>query len=381
MTPVEMIAKLCSFDTVSSKSNLDLIHWVRDYLAGFGIEAQLVPNESGDKANLFATIGPMAEGGVILSGHTDVVPVDGQPWDTDPFEVVERDGRLYGRGTADMKSFSAIALALIPEMLQRGLQRPLHLALSYDEEIGCLGAPAMIERMAAELPAMHAVIVGEPTEMNIVTAKKGIGAYQTTIVGHEAHSSQTHRGASAVMAGARLIALLDEMMRENKARAEPDCPFEPPYTTITCGVVHGGTAMNILARECMFQWDVRYIPGENIAMFRRRFDALAAEILAEMREIEPGCSITTVAMGEAPALKPEKDGAAEQLVKQLTGQNSTHVVSYAAEAGQFQEGGFSVVMCGPGSIDQAHQPNEFIELSQVEAGVDFMRRLIEHQAA
>ncbi|MCP5366815.1 MAG: acetylornithine deacetylase [Hyphomicrobiales bacterium] len=381
MTPVEMIAKLCSFDTVSAKSNLELIHYVRDYLAGFGVESHLVANGDGSKANLYATIGPMAEGGVVLSGHTDVVPVEGQDWHTDPFAVVERDGRLYGRGTADMKSFPAIALALVPEMVARGLKRPVHLALSYDEEIGCLGAPSMIAEMAANLPKAEAVFVGEPTEMRIVTAKKGMAAYETRVTGHEAHSSQPHRGTSAVMAAARLIAFLDRMMRENRDRADPASPFEPPYTTLTSGLVRGGTAMNILARECVFHWDLRFIPGENAAMFRDRFDAKAAEILAEMRAIAPECDIQTTAFADAPALKPEPDGAAEQLARKLTGHNATHVVSYAAEAGQFQEGGFSVVMCGPGSIDQAHQPNEFIELSQVEAGVAFMRRLIDHLAA
>lgn len=206
-----MIARLVGFDTVSRRSNMALIDWVRDYLAGHGVESRLVPSPDGAKANLFATIGPMTEGGVVLSAHTDVVPVDGQPWDTDPFTLVERDGRLYGRGTADMKSFPAVALAMLPDILEAGLKRPLHLALSYDEEVGCIGAPAMIARIADELPRPSAVIVGEPTSMGVVLAHKGCYVLRTTVTGHEVHSSQIDRGVSAVMTAARLVNLVGDM--------------------------------------------------------------------------------------------------------------------------------------------------------------------------
>ncbi|MCP1336850.1 acetylornithine deacetylase [Futiania mangrovi] len=382
VSPREMIERLVSFPTVSRDSNLPLIHFVRDYLAAHGVESRLVSNADGTKANLYATVGPRVEGGVVLSGHTDVVPVDGQPWDTDPFTVVEKDGRLYGRGTADMKSFSAIGLALVPEMLARGLRHPVHFALSYDEEVGCVGAPAMIAEMAENVPRPRAVIVGEPTSMKVVNAHKGILHVDTHVRGHEVHSSQVHRGVSAVMVGARLVVFLEDMMRENAARAEPDCPFEPPYTTIHCGVIKGGTALNIMARDCTFVTDIRSIPEDDPMSFVERYRAHVAEhVEPAMQAIAPDTFVRIVHSSLVPGLRPEPDGEAEALAKALTGENRAGAVVYAAEAGQFQDAGFSVVMCGPGSIDQAHQPNEFIALDQVDAGVAFMRRLIDRLAA
>jgi acetylornithine deacetylase len=379
---VEMIATLVGFATVSRDSNLELIEFVGSYLAEHGVESHLVPNGDSSKANLYATIGPMVEGGVVLSGHTDVVPVDGQPWDSDPFSLTEKNGRLYGRGAADMKSFYAIALALVPEMLERDLAKPIHLALSYDEEIGCLGAPGMIERIAAALPAPRAVLVGEPTDMRVVTAHKGITGVETVVTGHEAHSSQTHRGVSAVMTAARLITFLDDLARENAAGPPSQASFEPPYTTIHVGTVRGGTATNIISRECRFSWDIRCIPEDDPQDFLDRFERYCRdEVLPEMQAIARGANIVTTVLSSVPGLRPEPDGQAEALVRQLTGYNSSDVVSYAAEGGQFQRAGFSTVLCGPGSIDQAHQPNEYIEISQVEACVEFMRRLIDFQAS
>jgi len=376
-----MIAKLVGFATVSLDSNLELIEYVSSYLAEQGVDSRLVPNADESKANLFATIGPMVAGGVVLSGHTDVVPVDGQPWDSDPFALTEKNGRLYGRGTADMKSFFAIALALVPEMIERGLVRPIHLALSYDEEIGCLGAPALIQCIAAELPAPRAVVVGEPTDMRIVTAHKSITGLQTVVTGHEAHSSQTHRGVSAVMTAARLITFLEDMARENAARPASKTSFEPAYSTIHVGTVRGGTATNIISRECRFSWDVRCIPEDDPQDFLDRFDRYCRdEILPGMQAVAAEANIVTTLACSVPALGPEPDGAAEALVRLLTGYNASEAVAYVAEAGQFQQAGFSTVLCGPGSIDQAHQPNEYIEKSQVHACVDFMRRLIDAQA-
>lgn len=378
----DMIAKLVGFATVSRDSNLALIGYVSDYLAKLGVESRLVPNADKSKANLFATIGPMVKGGVVLSGHTDVVPVDGQPWDSDPFAVTENNGRLYGRGTADMKSFYAVALALVPEMLERSLARPIHLALSYDEEIGCLGAPAMIERIAAELPAPRAVVVGEPTNMRIVTSHKSITGLETVVTGHEAHSSQTHRGVSAVMTAARLITYLEDMAQENAAGPASKTSFEPPYSTIHVGTVRGGTATNIISRECSFSWDMRCIPEDNPQHFLERFERHCRdEVLPAMQAIASEAAIATRLTCSVPALHPEPGGDAEALVRFLTGYNSSDAVSYGAEAGQFQLAGFSTVLCGPGSIDQAHQPNEYIEKSQVLACVDFMRRLIDAQAS
>ncbi len=376
--PREMIAKLVSYDTVSKNSNMALIEFVQSYLADLGVESHLVPNQDGSKANLYATVGPMQEGGVVLSGHTDVVPVTGQIWDTDPFTAVEIDGKLFGRGTADMKSFIAIGLSLVPEMLAAGLNKPIHFALSYDEEVGCIGAPFMIREMAKQLPKPLAVIVGEPTSMGIVQAHKGISSFTTTVNGHEAHSSQVHRGVSAVMTAARLITFLDEMMQENRRIASDQCPFEPPYTTIHVGLVNGGTAVNIISRHCEFSWDVRTIPGETSQQFVQRLRDYCEPVVQEMRKISPNCNIVTKMTADAPAMQLEVGGQAVEFCKELTGDQTTGVVSYATEAGQFQELEFSTVVCGPGSIDQAHQPNEYIELAQVDAAAVFMRKLINH---
>ena len=380
-TAVEMIARLVGFPTVSRDSNLDLIEFVRGFLGEHGIDSHVVHNADASKANLYATIGPMVAGGVVLSGHTDVVPVEADTWASDPFTLTERNGRLYGRGTADMKSFSAIALALVPEMLARGLARPIHLALSYDEEVGCLGAPDMIARIAAELPAPCAVVVGEPTGMQVVTAHKGIMGLETVVTGHEAHSSQTHRGVSAVMTAARLITRLDDMARQNAAGRPSQTAFEPPYSTIHVGTVRGGTATNVISRECRFRWDIRCIPEDDPHAFLNHFERYCRDdVLPGMRALSPSTDIVTHVASNVPALGPEIDGEAEALVRRLTGSNASAAVSYAAEAGQFQQAGFSTVMCGPGSIDQAHQPDEYIERAQVDACVAFMRRLIDLQA-
>tara|TARA_R110002074_G_scaffold130664_1_gene272502 strand:+ start:656 stop:1789 length:1134 start_codon:yes stop_codon:yes gene_type:complete len=373
-----MIDKLIGFDTVSSNSNLALIDFVADYLAGHGVEAVRVFNDDRTKANLYATVGPMTEGGVVLSGHTDVVPVEGQPWETDPFTVVEKDGRLYGRGTSDMKSFSAIALSKVPEMIEKGLSVPIHFALSYDEEIGCLGAPSMIDEIAANLPKPRAIIVGEPTMMDIVSAHKGIVTLKTVVTGREAHSSLVEDGVSAVMVGAELISYITNMMAENKARAAAESRFSPAYTTLTCGVVHGGTAPNIIARKCEFAWDIRHIPEDDPLSFVERFNNYCeTEVLPRLRAVAPEASIVTEIFANVPALGPEDDGEAERICRAITGKNTTGAVSYAAEAGQFQQAGFSTVICGPGSIGVAHQPNEYIDIAQVDAAGKFISGLIE----
>ena len=392
LTPKEMIAKLVSFDTTSRDSNLALIHWVQGYLAEYGIDSHLVPNEDGSKANLYASVGPAVEGGVVLSGHTDVVPVDGQPWDSDPFTLREGRGeeggegegerRLFGRGTCDMKSFYAIALARLPQMLEAGLKRPIHFALSYDEETGCFGAPDLIEAILANLPRPRAVIVGEPTSMKVFTAQKGIASFVTEVIGHEAHSSQVHRGVSAVMVASRLVTWLEDRMHANAAKADPESPFEPPYTTITVGTINGGTAGNILARRCKFIWDCRTVLGEDPRHTLHDFEAhIAANVLPAMQAIEPACTITTTVSAIVPGLRPSDDNPAEELARLLTGDNAMHAAAYATEAGQFQEQGLATVICGPGSIDQAHQPNEFISLEQVEAGIAFTDKLIDHLRA
>lgn len=379
-TPREMLEKLVAFPTVSSNSNLDLINFVEDYLTSHGVPSHRVTNDAGDKANLYATIGPNEAGGVVLSGHTDVVPIDDQDWHTDPFVLTEKDGLLYGRGTCDMKAFSAIALALVPEMTQ--LKRPIHLALSYDEEIGCLGAPRMIEILKNELPEVRAVIVGEPTSMQVVTGHKSILHFETRITGLEAHSSQQHRGVPAVMVAGRLINWLGERQRRNAESASSDCLFEPPFSTLHCGMIHGGTAVNITARHCNFVTDIRTLPSEDPMTYFKEYEAYIREVVEpDMHAICPDTSIAIDVQANVPGFDSPRDGEAVQLAKQLSGQNDTVVAPYAAESGQFQQAGFSVAMCGPGSIDQAHQPDEFISIEQLDAGTEFIRRLIQLQSS
>lgn len=382
LTPqLEWIARLVRHDTTSRNSNLNLIEDVEGFLQEHGISSTRVSNEDGTKANLYFTVGPNVEGGVVLSGHTDVVPVDGQPWDTDPWQVIEKDDKLYGRGTADMKSFSAIGLSCVPEMLAANLKRPIHFALSYDEEVGLLGAPAMIQQIKDLIPTPAAVIVGEPSDMQVVEGHKGVAVFRTEITGQEAHSSQPHLGTSAIMAAGRLVNAVHEMVERRRAAADPASPFEPPYSTISVGVIEGGTAANILARNCGFTWDARVVPGDSTKQVLAEFNAAAEQILAEMQAIAPECTITTETLADGPPLRPQPDNAAAELAHKLTGANGRFSVSYAAEAGQFQEAGFPTVICGPGSIDQAHQANEFLKVSQVAECARFMRNLIRHQSS
>lgn len=377
----QMLDILVGFPTVSRDSNLPLIDFAEDYLAGHGVTCRRVYDPTGQKANLYALIGPEVEGGVVLSGHTDVVPVDGQAWDTDPFTVVEKDGKLYGRGTCDMKGFDALALALVPDMLKAGLKRPIQIALSYDEEVGCIGAPLMIADMRKTLPAASAVIVGEPSLMKVVTQHKGSVGFITRVHGFEVHSSLMHEGVSAVMTAARLITWLHDRTQENMAKADPASPFYPAFTTLHAGTVKGGTAGNITAKDCEFLTDIRVCPPEEPTDWADQYRAYAAQIEAEIQAIRPEAWIEVIDRMMNPPCRKEEAGEAEMLARALTGDNSENVVSYGTEAGQFQDGGYSTCICGPGSITQAHQPNEFITVEQFEAGETFMRRLIERLSA
>lgn len=380
MSPREILEKLVAFPTVSSESNLALIDWVEDYLDGFGVKATRVYDDTMTKAALYAQVGPDEPGGVILSGHTDVVPVEGQDWATDPFEVTEKGGKLFGRGTADMKGFDALALAAVPKAIRAGLKRPLQIALSYDEEIGCLGAPRMIEHMAQNLAKAEAVIVGEPSRMKVVTGHKGSSGFYVDVRGHEVHSSIAPEGVSAVMRAASLI----EWANVENARLRESPPseiadmFYPPFTTVHIGTISGGTAHNITAKDCHFGVDWRFVPDDDAQGLLNRFKAKAAEVEAEMKAIHPDAGITMNQYFGIPPLKPEFDGRAEQLARQITGDNGTHTVSYGTEAGQFQEAGYSAVVCGPGDIAQAHQADEFIEISELDRGEAFLEKIIEH---
>ena len=295
-SPREMIDRLVAFDTTSRDSNLSLIDFVAGYLKSHGLKPLLIPNSKNTKANLYVTIGSDRPGGIVLSGHTDVVPVDGQPWTSDPFKTVERDGKLFGRGTCDMKSFCAIALAFVPAFIAAKPKTPVHIALSYDEEIGCLGVRTLLARIAQDLPKPRLVIIGEPSDMQVVNAHKGIRAFRTTVTGREAHSSHTDKGVNAVMVAAELIVYLEKLADEMRRRGDASGRFDPPYTTVQSSVIHGGTALNILARECTFQWEYRFLPGTDEDEISERFAGhVRDKVLPGLRRIASESDITTIA--------------------------------------------------------------------------------------
>ncbi|WP_170525284.1 acetylornithine deacetylase [Ruegeria arenilitoris] len=384
LTPLEIMTKLISFPTVSRDSNLPLVDWVEDYLNGHGIRAHRWPDpDQPHKAALFAHVGPWEEGAVVLSGHTDVVPVDGQPWDSDPFVVTERDGKYFGRGTCDMKGFDALAIWALVEAQYADVKRPLQLALSFDEEVGCTGAPPMIVAMQEVLPKGSAVVVGEPSMMQAVTGHKGGFGYDTHVVGYEVHSSIMHTGVNAIMYAAPLIDWANAQNDINMAADPSDIAavFDPPWTTCHVGMITGGTAHNITAKDCRFMMDFRIVPGEQASAWKEAYLEQVRVAERKMQQVHPDAHIEVKASFAVPALVPETDGEAETLVRALTGDNATHVVSYGTEAGQFQEAGYSAVICGPGDIAQAHQPNEYITIAQFNAGHDFMQRLVYKLAA
>ncbi len=382
LTARETLDHLVGFRSVSRDSNLDIIDWVERYLASHGVVAHRVYNSDGTKASLFANVGPEVEGGVILSGHSDVVPVDGQDWATDPFTVVEKDGRLYGRGTCDMKGFLALALAAVPLALKAGVKRPLQIAISYDEEVGCVGAPPMIAQMVKTLPRAAAVVVGEPSMMKLVNGHKGGAGYNVHVKGFEVHSSLLPYGVSAIMEAARLVGWINDQNAAIQAKAPSAIAamFRPPHTTIHCGKFAGGTAHNITAGDCHFSMEFRVVPDEDEDVWAQAFEDECARLEAAMKVVQPSTSITLDRFFDVPGLKPEVDGAADALVRRLTGDNATDVVSYGTEAGQFQAEGYSCVVCGPGDIAQAHQVNEYLEVAQFEEGWAFMQRLVKDLA-
>lgn len=378
----EMMEKLISFPSVSNVSNLPIINFIEEYLNSHGVECHRVYNPAGDKANLYANAGPAVDGGVILSGHTDVVPVVGQDWDTDPFKVVEKDGKLYGRGTCDMKGFDAIALTAVPKALKRGIKRPIQIAMSYDEEVGCIGAPFMAAEMAKLMPKASAAIIGEPSMMKAVSGHKGGLGIKTHVRGFEVHSSLQHIGVSAIHEAAKLIEWANQMNIQNELldRSEATSMFTPPWTTVHVGTIEGGTANNITAKDCHFVMGFRVIPNERATDWKQAYESKVREVEAAMKKINPDSFIKLDAAHDVPGLRPEDDGAAEALVRKLTGDNGQHVVSYGTEAGQFQAEGYSSIICGPGDIAQAHQKNEFITLEQFAAGENFIDQLIENLA-
>ncbi|MWD25970.1 acetylornithine deacetylase [Aquicoccus sp. SCR17] len=380
----EHLKALIGFDTVSHRSNAGLIDYAAGVLRANGVEPVLLPDETGEKIGLYATIGPLAPGGVVLSGHCDVVPVEDQQWTTDPFEGVERDGRIYGRGAADMKGFIACCLAMVPEMVRASLARPIHIVISYDEETTCRGVIPTIEHMVDTLPRIDAVIVGEPTSMRIVTAHKGAYGYRIHVRGQSAHSSLAHQGVSANALAARLCVWLDDQMQARAAAASDvseAAEFEPPYTTCHVGTIGGGTACNILAQDCRFEWDLRTVPGDDPAALLADFRAEADRLVAGAAAAGHFAAVEIEEDYAVPGLDPEPEGAAEALCRRLTGRNESAVVSYSSEAGQYQAAGLSTVLMGPGSIEQAHIADEFIEIAQLEECRGVLRKLIATQGA
>lgn len=382
LTPRQLLDRLVSFPTVSRDSNLDLVDWLEAYLAGHGVTAHRHWNEDRSKAALFAHVGPWVDGGVVLSGHSDVVPVDGQDWSSDPWRVTERDGRLYGRGTCDMKGFVAQAIWALVQAQKRGVRRPLQLALSYDEEVGCTGAPPMIAAMQAVLPQAEAAIIGEPSRMKLINGHKGGTGFHVHVKGYEVHSSLLPYGVSAIMEGARLIGWVNDKNAEIQARpiSAAAANFTPPFTTLHVGMIEGGTAHNITAGDCRFAVEMRVVPGEDSDALAAEFVSEANRLQAVLQAVRPEAGVELEQFFGVPALQPEANGAAEALVRRLTGDNATGVVSYGTEAGQFQEAGYSAVVCGPGDIAQAHQVDEYLELSEFNAGLRFMQALLEDLA-
>jgi len=380
-SPREMLARLVGFDTTSHKTNIPLIEFVEAYLAGHGVASQRVPTADGLKSSLFATIGPQDKPGFGLSGHTDVVPVTGQNWSTDPFTLTQKGSRLYGRGSCDMKGFIACALAQVPEFRKRDLKTPIHLLLSYDEEVGCTGVQPMIAELGTKLQAPRIVFVGEPTSMQVVDAHKSIHGFETVVTGKESHSGKPHLGVNAIHAAGLLIAELHAINEEMKARG--DGPrFDPPYTNVAVALVEGGTARNIIPRQCKLTWMFRSVPATDPQEIIARFNRYAQEtVLPPMREDFPEASIVTRETSGVLALNAPQGSQAVSLALQLAGQNETHAVSYGTEGGLFEQAGFSTVIIGPGDIAQAHAADEFIEEEELEKCTRFLVRLADHAEA
>lgn len=382
---LDLIRTLVAFNTVSRESNLALIDWVRHYLADFGIESILTFDDTRAKANLFATLpaqdGNTRTGGIVLSGHTDVVPVDGQPWNTPPFEVTPVGDKLYGRGVADMKSFNAIGLAFVPLMLRRGLKRPLHFALSYDEEIGCLGVRRLIDDLVTRDIKPAGCIVGEPTGMQLVVAHKGKKSYRCRVRGHEAHSSLTSHGVNAVQVACAIVTYLTAMARRFITEARQDDAYDVPFTTVHTGVIRGGTALNIVPRDCTFDFEFRHLPFDDPDRLFAEVKAFAETLLPEMRAVDPATYIEFDPLSALPGMDTEGNSTIVELTKSCNRTDRFGKVSFGSEAALFHNVAIPTVICGPGHIAQAHQPNEWVSLEQLALCEAFMRRLADEICA
>ncbi|MDF0731969.1 acetylornithine deacetylase [Pseudomonas entomophila] len=368
----ELLARLVGFATVSRDSNLELIAFIRDYLAGFGVASEVFLNDEGTKANLFATLGPSDRGGVVLSGHTDVVPVDGQGWTVEPFQLTEREGRLYGRGTADMKGFIASVLAAVPAFLAQPLKLPVHLAFSYDEEVGCLGVRSLLGALEQRPNKPRLCLIGEPTELKPVLGHKGKLAMRCQVQGAACHSAYAPYGVNAIEYAARLIGKLGEI-GDGLARPEHHDPrFDPPFSTVQTGVIQGGRALNIVPAECAFDFEVRALPGFAAQSVADQLQTYAeAELLPRMRAVSSASDIRLQPLSAYPGLATPADSEAARLVALLSGSNEFGTVAFGTEGGLFDQAGIPTVVCGPGSMDQGHKPDEFVSVEQLH-GCDAM---------
>lgn len=381
-TSLDLLERLVAFPTVSRDSNLALIGFIRDYLAGHGVASELFLNAEGTKANLFATLGPSDRGGVVLSGHTDVVPVDGQAWTRDPFRLSESEGRLYGRGTADMKGFIASVLAAVPAFLAQPLRLPVHLAFSYDEEVGCLGVRSLLDALAQRPNRPRLCLIGEPTELRPVLGHKGKLAMRCQVHGAACHSAYAPQGVNAIEYAARLIGHLGEIGEELARPEHHDPRFDPPYSTVQTGLIEGGRALNIVPAECRFDFEVRALPGFDAQQVATRLDRYAqAELVPRMQAVQPGTGIRFEPLGSYPGLATDAASEAAELVALISGSRDFGTVAFGTEGGLFNEAGIPTVVCGPGSMDQGHKPDEFVTLAQLEACDAMLLRLAEHLRA
>ena len=379
MTTEDILRKLVSFPVLGGDSNLSIINWIKDYIESYDIETTLQWNDKGDKASLHCRIGPAVDGGVILSGHTDVVPVEGQEWDTDPFELVDKgDGKLYGRGACDMKGFVATCLAILPELVKAQLTKPIYFAFSYDEEIGCLAGPLLAEHIKStytETPKY--AIIGEPSLMEPIVGQKGIYILETYVEGSAGHSSRIKQEVSAIHESVRLVLWLENKMNELIDAGRLDDRFSPPHTSLHIGQIHGGIAPNVIADKAHFYWDIRTIPMDNTESIIEEFETHCRKTEAKLQDVFPGFKIKTIENHPpVPPLDTAETDDVVALVQKITGNSKLNTVAYASEAGQFANAGFQSIICGPGSIAQAHRPNEFIEKEQLEKGIEMLRKLI-----
>lgn len=368
MNAEEILKKLVAFPCLGGESNLPIIHWIGSYLESAGVEYRLVYNDEKNKASLHCRIGPAFDGGVILSGHTDVVPVEGQDWSSEPFTLTDKsDGRLYGRGSCDMKGFLACCLASIPFIQKQQLKCPIYFAFSYDEEIGCLGAPELIEDIQSyyeERPAY--AIIGEPSMMELVAGQKGICVMETEVNGSAGHSSMILQEVSAIHEAARLVSWLEDKMAHLARYGRHDERFTPPHSSIHVGTIRGGIASNVIADKCLFQWDIRNMPGDQVSGILEEFESFCRERENQCQQRFAGFRIRNTALIKpVPALDSFNEKNLLSYMKKLSGQDTLYAVSYAAEAGQFSEAGIPAIICGPGSIAQAHRANEFIDKDQL----------------